>query len=584
MSVRQEPAGDVSAATLDPITLEIQWQRLVNIVDEIDNAVIRTSFSTIVGESHDFGCALMDAEGSGLAQAQWSPPQFCTMLPRTTKAMLKRFPAVSLKDGDVLATNDPWIGSTHLPDYNLVSPVFHKGKLVAFLGTVAHVSDVGGHLGDLEAQDMFMEGTRVMPNKFYSEGKVVPMIEEFISANCRVPNMVLGDLHAIVGTHQIGIQRIREFLDDYQLTDMNVLAAEILRRSEQVLRTSIRALPNGHSEYSVTADGYLEPFTLKVKLSVVDDEIHMDFAGTSPQQWHSAINAAFNISYATAVYPIKAMLASHIFNNDGLIRPIQMTAPEGSIVNCTFPAPVAARAKVIKHIPPLIFGALAELMPEQVISAAGGIFPFHVVGRDERFGQHAVHMLPHGGLGATNDADGLLPTAYPHNSTVTPTELIEIQCPMLMTHKRLITDSGGPGRHRGGPGQEIGLRAISEQGTTLTIRPDLMKFPAEGLRGGQRGSAGDVIMNGERMHRFVPHQFKQGDEVILRVPGGGGFGPPAERTRESVLQDVALGLVSSEQARNVYSVPIEQSETELADAALQQAVAQLQASAGKVRS
>ena len=174
-------------AALDPISLEIQWQRLVAIADEIDNAVIRTSFSTIVGESHDFGCALMDAAGAGLAQAQWSPPQFCTMLPRTTRDMLKKFPPHTLKEGDVLATNDPWIGSTHLPDYNLVSPVFHKGKLVAFLGTVAHVSDVGGHLGDLEASDMFIEGTRLMPNKFYVEGKVAPIIEEFIAANCRHP-------------------------------------------------------------------------------------------------------------------------------------------------------------------------------------------------------------------------------------------------------------------------------------------------------------------------------------------------------------------------------------------------------------
>lgn len=567
---------------IDPITLEIQWQRLVNIVDEIDNAVIRTSFSTIVGESHDFGCALMDATGSGLAQAQWSPPQFCTMLPRTTKAMLQRFPVDTLRDGDVLATNDPWIGSTHLPDYNLVSPVFHRGRVVAFLGTVAHVSDVGGHLGDLEAQDMFMEGTRVMPNKFYAEGRVVPMVEEFIAANCRVPDMVLGDLHAIVGTHRIGIQRIREFLDDYALADLDELAGEILTRSERALRAAIRELPDGESRYEVTADGYLEPFTLKVKLAVVDDEIHMDFDGTSPQQWHSAINAAFNISYATAVYPIKAMLAAHIFNNDGLIRPIRMTAPEGSIVNCTFPAPVAARAKVIKHIPPLIFGALAELMPDRVIAAAGGIFPFHIVGRDPRFGKHAVHMLPHGGLGATRQADGLLPTAYPHNSTVTPTELIEIQCPVLMTHKSLIPDSGGPGRHRGGPGQEIGLRATSAEGTTLTIRPDLMKHPAEGLRGGLRGSPGDVIMNGERMHRFVPHQFREGDEVILRVPGGGGFGPPDGRAREDVLRDVAMGLVSPAQARDIYGLALEQSEGELADAAMRQAVHQLQANAHRV--
>ena len=563
--------------TLDPITLEIQWQRLVNIVDEIDNAVIRTSFSTIVGESHDFGCALMDAEGSGLAQAQWSPPQFCTMLPRTTKAMLKRFPPDTLRDGDVLATNDPWIGSTHLPDYNLVSPVFHKGRLVAFLGTVAHVSDVGGHLGDLEAQDMFMEGTRVMPNKFYSEGEVVPVIEEFIAANCRVPDMVLGDLHAIVGTHRIGIQRIREFLDDYGMTDMDGLAAEILSRSERALRASIRELPDGKSEYSVTADGYLEPFTLNVELAIRDDEIHLDFEGTSAQQWHSAINAAFNISYATAVYPIKAMLAPYIFNNDGLIRPVKMTAPEGSIVNCTFPAPVAARAKVIKHIPPLIFGAMAELMPDSVIAAAGGIFPFHIVGQDDRHGRHAVHVLPHGGLGATRNADGLLPRAYPHNSTVTPTEMFEIQCPVLMTHKRLIPDSGGPGTRRGGPGQEIGLRALTEQGTTLTIRPDLMKYPAEGLRGGRRGMPGDVIMNGERMERFVPYRFKAGDEVLLRVPGGGGYGPPPERTREDVLEDVALGLVSPEQATEAYGVKIEGSREDLEIRSMQQAVAQVQA-------
>ena len=569
--------------TMDPITLEIQWQRLVNIVDEIDNAVIRTSFSTIVGESHDFGCALMDAQGSGLAQAQWSPPQFCTMLPRTTKAMLKRFPPATLQPGDVLATNDPWIGSTHLPDYNLVSPVFHRDKLVAFLGTVAHVSDVGGHLGDLEAQDMFMEGTRVMPNKFYAAGKVVPMIEEFIAANCRVPDMVLGDLHAIVGTHRIGIQRLREFLDDYGLDDMEALAAEILTRSEQALRTAIRALPNGRSDYAVTADGYLEPFTLKVQLTVADDEIHMDFAGTSEQQWHSAINAAFNISYATAVYPIKAMLASRIFNNDGLIRPLHMTAPAGSIVNCTFPAPVAARAKVIKHIPPLIFGALADLMPERVIAAAGGIFPFHVVGDDERFGAHAVHMLPHGGLGATHDADGLLPVAYPHNSTVTPTELIEIQCPVLMTRKRLLPDSGGPGQYRGGLGQEIALRATSAQGTTLTIRPDLMTYPAEGLRGGRRGGAGDVLLNGERLRRFVPRQFKQGDEVVLRVPGGGGFGPPSARDAARVREDVRLGLVSRAQAQAVYDVSMTQSDAEITDDALQRAVAQIRTRARRHR-
>ncbi|MFZ4847813.1 MAG: hydantoinase B/oxoprolinase family protein [Caldilinea sp.] len=545
------------AAALDPISLEIQWQRLVAIADEIDNAVIRTSFSTIVGESHDFGCALMDAAGAGLAQAQWSPPQFCTMLPRTTRDMLKKFPPHTLKEGDVLATNDPWIGSTHLPDYNLVSPVFHKGKLVAFLGTVAHVSDVGGHLGDLEASDMFIEGTRLMPNKFYVEGKVAPIIEEFIAANCRVPDMVLGDLHAIVGTHQIGIKRLREFLDDYELDDLVALSEAIQGKSELALRAAIGALPDGVSEYEITADGYLEPFTLKVRIEIRGGEMSMDFAGSSPQQWHSAINAAFNISYATAVYPIKAMLAPRIPNNDGLVRPIHITAPEGSIVNCTFPAPVKARAKVIKHIPPLIFGALAPLLGDEVIAAAGGIFPFHVVGEDETYGRYAVHMLPHGGLGATKMADGLLPAAYPHNSTVTPTEIIERKCPVIMTRKAMITDSGGAGERRGGPGQEIVLRSIAAKPVMLTIRPDLIRYPAPGLAGGGFGRAAEVLLNGELLTRFRPIEWKPGDEVVLRVPGGGGFGDPRQRDPAQVFEDVVLGYVSIAEAAATYGVDIQ---------------------------
>jgi N-methylhydantoinase B/oxoprolinase/acetone carboxylase alpha subunit len=556
------------------------WQRLVAIADEIDTATIRTSFSTIVGESHDFGCVLMDADGHGLAQAQWSPPQFCTMLPRTTRSMLQKFPKETLKPGDVLATNDPWICSTHLPDYNLVSPVFYKGKLVAFLGTVAHVSDVGGHLGDLEATDMFIEGTRLMPNKIYEGGKVKEVVEEFISEYCRVPEMVLGDLHAIVGTHRVGARRIQEFMEDYGLENIETLSAAIQDKSEQALRAAIGALPDGITEYEITADGYLEPFTLKATLEIRGTQLIIDFAGSSPQQDHSAINAAFNISYSTAVYPIKCMLASTIPNNDGLVRPITITAPEGSIVNCTFPSPVKARAKVIKHIPPLIFGAFEKLLPNEAIAAAGGIFPFHFVGTDPKFGRFAVHMLPHGGLGATKDADGWLPAAYPHNSTVTPTEIIERQCPAVMTEKSLLVDSGGAGRRRGGPGQRITLRCIAEKPVLLTVRPDLLKFPAPGLDGGGDGMRGLVEHNGVRLDRFRPIPWNPGDELVLVVPGGGGFGDPRERERERVLRDVALGLVSSEQAREIYGQSDVPSEVSLRHEAMRDHVARQKASRG----
>ncbi|MDR7468130.1 MAG: hydantoinase B/oxoprolinase family protein [Armatimonadota bacterium] len=543
---------------IDPITLEVQWQRLVTIVDEMDTATIRTSFSSIVGESHDFGCVLMDQDAAGLAQAQWSPPQFCTMMPITTRHMLRRFPKETLRPGDVLITNDPWIGSTHLPDYNLVSPVFHRGRLVAFFGTVAHVSDVGGHRGDLEAVDLFQEGTRVLPTFFYREGEPVEVVHEFIAANCRVPDLVMGDLNAIVGTHCVAGRRLEEFLDDYDLEDLRALSREILTRSETALRQAIAALPDGITRYEVTGDGYLEPFTLKVCIEIRGSDMFFDFAGSSPQVRDAAINAAFNLTYATTVYPIKCMLAPRIPNNDGLVRPLHVTAPEGSIVNCTFPAPVKARAKVMKHIPPLIFGALAPLLPDEVIAAAGGIFPFYFSGEDPRYGTFSVHVLPHGGTGATRRADGWLPVAYPHNSTITPAEIMELQCPVLMVRKAILPDTGGPGRRRGGPGQEFVLKSVAAQPITLTIRPDLIRFPAPGLFGGHPGALGEVWLNGERVERFPPLEFRPGDVCVIRVPGGGGYGPPREREPDRVRRDVALGYVSRRAAREVYGVEVEE--------------------------
>jgi len=542
----------MSAAALDPISLEIQWQRLIAITDEMDNATIRASFSTIVGESHDFGCILMDGDGDAIAQAQFSPPQFCTMLPITSKHMLRRFPAATLRDGDVLITNDPWLGSTHLPDYNVVTPMFRDGKIVAFLGTVAHVSDVGGHLGDLEAYDVFMEGIRVLPAMFYRAGRPNEELIEIIAANCRVPENVLGDLQAIVGTHRMAIRQLHEFMDDYGLADLAVLAREIKDRSETALRRAIEALPDGVYRDEVTGDGYLKPFTLKVAITIAGSEMHFDFDGCSEQQWDAAINAAFNMTYATSVYPIKCMLVPHVPNNDGLVRPLTVVAPEGSIVNCTFPAPVKARAKVMKHIPPLIFGALAPLLPQETIAAAGGIFPFHFNGEDPRFGRFNVHVLPHGGMGAMADSDGHPPVAYPHNSTVTPAEIMELRSPVLMLRKSLIRDSGGPGRRRGGLGVEYVLKCVAERPITLTIRPDLLHNPAPGLFGGLPGAPGAVFLNGERVERFVPLQFNPGDICVLHVPGGGGYGPPAERDRGLLRRDVEIGYVSPEAARAVY--------------------------------
>ena len=369
--------------------------------------------------------------------------------------------------------------------------------------------------------------------------------------------MVLGDLRAIVGTHRMASKHLLEFMDDYGLDDIVELSDAIHDRSEAALRQAIQAMPDGVSTFEVTGDGYMEPFTLKIKIEIRGSEIYMDFAGSSPQQYKAAINAAFNLTYSTAVYPIKCMLVPRVPNNDGLVRPLHISAPEGSIVNCTFPAPVKARAKVMKHIPPLIFGALAPLLPQETIAAAGGIFPFHFHGADPKYGgSFAVHVLPHGGMGAMRDSDGNPPVAYPHNSTVTPTEIMELGCPVIMDSKRLIPDSGGAGKQRGGVGVEYTLRCVAAQPITLTIRPDLVRNPAPGLFGGGAGANGNVFMNGQRVERFIPLTFNPGDVCVLCVPGGGGYGDPKERERELVRRDVANGLVSIKAAREIYGLDI----------------------------
>ena len=545
---------------IDPVSLEIIWQRLVSIADEMDNSTIRTSFSTIVGESHDFGCVLMDEMGNGLSQAVWSPPQFCTMLPRTTRIIIDKFKKENIYEGDVFITNDPWIGSTHLPDYNLISPVFYKSQIVAFVGTVAHVSDVGGHLGDLEASDMFMEGLRVMPNKFYNKGKINEIIEEFISHNCRVPDLVMGDLKAIVGTHKIAKTKIIELHIDNKLNNLKNVSKQIRNLSTKVLEDKIKLIPDSETKYEIKCDGYLEEFILKLKMIIKGKNLIFDFTGSSEQQWHSAINAAYSISYATLVYPVKCMLAAKIPNNDGLIVPIKMIAPKGSIVNCTFPAPVKARAKVIKHIPPLVFGAFQSILPKEVISSAGGIFPIHFVGKTLEEKQFAVHMLPHGGLGAMYNSDGKYPSAYPHNSIVTPTEIIETKCPVRVESKEIIKNSCGAGKFRGGPGQKIVFKNIGTNIIKLTIRPDMIKYPATGLNGGISGLKGSVLLNNKIINDFKPIDWNPNDTVTLIVPGGGGYGDVKMRNKINIINDVINDIIDIKEAKLIYNCDIDKKE------------------------
>jgi N-methylhydantoinase B len=542
--------------SLDPITIEVQWNRLISIMDEVDVTVVRTSFSTIVGESRDFAVIMLDRAGRSLAQSQLSSPAFTCHLPITVKHLLQVFPAETLQPGDVLITNNPWIGTGHLPDLSIVTPVFHRGTLVAFMACAAHVADIGGRLDFFEARDLFEEGLHIPPSKLYAAGNENEQLVRLVRANVRVPDMVMGDVHAIVGAERLGAQRLGEFLDDYGAEAFGRLGGEILDRSERAMRDALRALPDGQWAYDLDADGFRTPLHLRVTVRKRGDHVHFDYTGSSPQFTNASINCVMNCTFADTFYPLKCSLTPELPNNEGLFQPITIHAPEGSVLNTTFPSAVKSRSKTSFHLHVVIYGALQRAMPDRIQAGSGSFWALTMHGVGDDGSTFNVHVLPNGGKGATARTDGLATIAFPYNGTVTPTEIIENQAPVIVEHKRLVPDSGGPGRYRGGLGQQMQFRVVGTRPMIASARPDKVRFPAPGARGGRPGLVGRFTING-RDALVQPHRLEPGDRITLRLPGGGGYGNPRARARDAVLDDIANGYVSRAVARAEYGLTSE---------------------------
>ncbi|MDR7464545.1 MAG: hydantoinase B/oxoprolinase family protein [Armatimonadota bacterium] len=536
------------------MAIEVQWSRLIAIMDEVDVALVRTSFSTIVGESRDFAVIMLDRHGRSICQSQLSSPAFTCHLPITTKHLLKSFPQETLAPGDVLITNDPWIGTGHLPDLSIIMPVFDSGTLVAFLACAAHVADIGGRLDFFEARDVFEEGLRIPPSKLFAAGRENEQLFRLIAANVRVPDMVVGDIHAIVGAERLGAERLRDFLADYGGPPaFQRLADEILRRSERAMRTALRTLPDGEWSFALEADGFRRPLRIQVMVRKQDDRVHVDYTGSSPQFGDASINCVNNCTFADSFYPLKCSLVPALPNNEGLFQALTISAPEGSVLNTTFPSPVKSRSKTSFHIHMAIYGALAETMPDRVQAGSGSFWAITFHGMHEDGSTFNVHVLPNGGKGATARADGLPTIAFPYNGTVTPVEIVENQAPLLVEYKRLVPDSGGAGRYRGGLGQEI--QFLVKRRLIASIRPDKIRFPPPGIRGGRPGLAGHFTVNGHEVP-VEPHTLHPGDRIYMRLPGGGGYGNPADRDPELVVRDVLEGYVSPTAARREYGLNV----------------------------
>jgi N-methylhydantoinase B len=553
VSVFERGGSATATVGIDPITLEIQWQRLITIMDEVDAAVVRTSFSTIVGESRDFACIMLDARGDSLAQSTFSTPLFTVTLPTTARHLLAEYPGETLEEGDVLITNNPWLAAGHLPDVSIVTPVFRGGRVVAFMGTVAHVSDIGGRLGYYDARDVYEEGLCIPPLKLYRAGVPNDDLFKIIRNNVRVSHMVVGDLRALVGAQWLGARRLNDFLDDYGSADIDDLADTIHRTSETAMRRAIAALPDGEYRYHLTADGFAgRPLEIDVAIRIDGDEVVVDFTGSSTEFEVGAINCVLNNTFADTIYPFKCSLVPDVPNNTGLFRPVKVVAPEGLVVNTRHPSPVKARSNTDVQTHHAIYGALEHVLGQQVQAGSASFWGVMAHGVDNAGRRFANHLLPDGGTGALPDRDGMATTAFPHNKAITPVEIYENTAPLLIERRQLRPDSGGPGTFRGGLGQEIVIASLNDRPVSITLRPDKIRFPPPGLAGGQPGAIGWFGLDGETFDHRGPFLVHPHQKLILIVPGGGGYGDPRQRDRQAVAADLAAGYVSPEHAARVY--------------------------------
>jgi N-methylhydantoinase B/oxoprolinase/acetone carboxylase alpha subunit len=554
---------------IDPVNLEIQWRRLITVMDETDKTVVRTAFSTIVGESGDFACVLCDDRGWGLAQSTFSTTLFTVTTPRTVRFMLQHIPIETLVEGDVLVCNDPWHGAGHLPDTCIATPVFHKGRIIGFICTVAHLPDIGGYGGYFNAREVFEEGLQIPPMRLYKAGEPNHLLFEIIAKNVRTPDLVIGDIRGIVAAETVGKRRLAELLDDYQLSDLRTLADNIHWRSELAMREAIRAIPFGEYRYVMDADGYDKPVHIEVRVVVEDGTMVIDLAGSSPQVEVGAINCTMNATSGDVLIAMKSTLVPHVPNNEGQFRPITVTAPEGCIFNCKYPAAVQARSVAVVHLHDAIYGALAQAKQDLVHGGAGTFWSVKLLGVDANGLSYNSSLIPDGGLGASARKDGMNTIRFPGNGSMAPTEFVENKAPVLVEEKEFWTDSAGPGCFRGGLGQKMTITAQSETSVTVTLRPNNVRFAPPGMAGGRDGVLGEYSLNGGEMP-LRPLALKRGERVALKLPGGGGYGDPYTRDPACVAHDVRQGYVSLEAAMRDYRVVLHANTLEVDEVATAQ--------------
>ena len=541
---------------LGSIDFQILWTRIISIADEMAITLVRTAFSHVVRENQDYGCGIYDADGRMMAQSTQCKPGHIGAMPIVVQDMLEKYPADSLVPGDVLITNDPWLGAGHTPDIFITTPVFSDGKLLGFACNCAHHIDIGGRMGAPDARQVYEEGIIIPISKLYQAGQANDGLFELIHRNVRMPEKVIGDLRAQLAANDVAAQRLVALVQERRLQDFTDLASMINAFTEDAMRKAIGQIPDG--KYGATVaipdvgeDG--DELSIKVELTVSGGDIEVDFSGTSPQV-NLPLNCVYNITYAYTIFPLKCALHPHIPNNEGCARPIQLKVPVGSILNAEFPAACMWRTSSVYSCTEAIFEALAQAIPEKIMAPSGS-YPLWLSifrGEHDDGRSFVAHFNAQGGQGARYAKDGVSTTVFPPNVMNTPVEMFEAETPMLCEQKALIPDSGGAGRHRGGSAQRVVLRNTGQAPIVGSVVGGRFEQGAKGLAGGRAGSKGAIHVNGTRLPRSEQVVLHSDDRLELTYPGGGGFGEPAERNVEAILGDLDAGVITAEKASQDY--------------------------------
>lgn len=513
----------------DPIFMEISWSRLISFVDESAAALVRTAFSPVIREAEDYAVVLFDGDGNSLAQSTTSAPSFIGTLPKTMRHFRAALQEEGWHPGDVVITNDPWIGSGHLQDISMVAPIFSPdGRLVAFAGVVAHPPDMGGRW-TAENREIYEEGLQLPICKLMRRGEPNRDVFNIIRRNVRVPDQVIGDIHAMMASCAVAADRLNGFMQEVGLDSLIELAGAIHDFSEVAVRRKIEAIPDGTYRYEFEIDGYDRPLKIAATLTVKGSDMAMDYTGSS-MQVERAINCPLVYTNAFTVYPLICAINAQVPNNEGMLRPFSVTAPPRSLLNPEYPAAVGARNLTGHLLTTAVFGTLAQALPagqiaDRLLADSASPRPHIVVsGYDDAGRPFSSMMFIAGGMGARPNKDGIPCIAFPSSARNTSVEILETSAPIMIERKSIRENSGGRGRFKGGDGQIFELRVRTKNGASISVFSDRARFPPRGMNGGEPGAGTLIHVNGNPVPTKGTVRLKQGDVLTIFSPGGGGFG------------------------------------------------------------